>query len=302
VPDSANGGFFRRGNDRTRAFAPFILNKDNCGSIMRETRDAGDSDGTSRTTMRAIIRPEDMGSVVGSARDCGLDLEAVIEIGAGPLAYFGRNDGMRRTPGTIRDSQITNASAVMARAPRTESGNLRTIDFNGYTADSEISAKDTNDLIELYQLCLPRYCVALNEEKIGELFMDPANTVALIRDQGRIIAASVAERSLVQVGDDVIEDIEISECATHPDHRARGLMSAIIGQLIQEIGQAESRVVYSESRAAHTPINIAMRNNGMTYCGRLEKAVVIGDGEHAEGRGDYSHMESLNVWAAGGFR
>ncbi len=298
VSDAMTGKPFRRGNDRTKAFCPFTLDERNCRSIMEETKRCGEQNGTSRTTLRAFVHPLDKKKVIRCADEIGLSLEAEIVLGKRILAYFGWNDEKRSSPTEIRREQIDNTLLVMSRKARDNL--LQMIDNNGYSTDERVMKSDIQDLIRLYNLCLPRYCTSLDEGKLGELFMDSANSVVLIRDRGKVIAASVAERALITIDNDIIEDVEISECATHPEHRGQGLMSAIIRRIVLSIGISDDRIIYSESRASHMPINIAMRNNRMEYCGRLEKAVVIGDGTETEGVGDFSHMESLNVWALGG--
>jgi|GEM_PF-4800146 len=289
-----------KGNDRLRAFAPIVLNKKNSEGIIRQVRDAGEEEGVSRIAMRALVRAEDAQRVAATAAFAGLPREGQIPVNGRLLMYFGYNlDGRRVTNEARRGQQIA-ASQIGSRRARTKDELLAIIRSRGYQFDDVISRREFPRLVELYRTCLPRYCVNLNSDKLTELFRNPANAFAVIRGRGRIIAAAVAEQTLIELPGASLHDVEISECVTDPEHRRRGLMSAIIYRLISNIQIGNDTVIYSESRAGVPSINCAMRNNGMVHSGWLEKAVVIGDNGPVEGPGAFEHMESLNVWSLPG--
>ncbi|MFH1394516.1 MAG: GNAT family N-acetyltransferase [Candidatus Micrarchaeota archaeon] len=295
--DRVSGKVIENGNDRLRAFAPAVLNKRNSEGIMRQAREAGEREEVSRITMRAVVRPEDAEVVCATAAYAGLPREGQIMMDGRLLVYFGRNSGMRRVSTETSLGQRASASQIMARAPKTEEQLLGIIRANGYVFGDTVNERDFERLVELYGTCLPRYCVTLDSNKLTELFMNPENAFAVIRERGRIIAAAVAEQSIIAISGASLHDVEISECVTDPGHRGKGLMSAIIHRLISSIRMGRDTLIYSESRAGFAPINAAMRNNGMVHSGWLEKAVVIGENGPVEGPGQFEHMESLNVWA-----
>lgn len=295
--DRVTGNIITKGNDRVRAFAPVLLDRNNSTGILREVRDAGEGEDVSRVAMRALVRPGEERMTVANAAFIGLAREGEIPMRGRTLMYFGRNSEERRVPDIVRVRQQMTSLQIGARRPKTEGQLLEIIRANGYEFDDNVDERDFQRLLELYDTCLPRYCVNLDSGKLSELFRDPANAFAVIREGGRIIAAAVAEQSVMDVGGMTLHDVEISECVTDPEHRGQGLMSAIIHRLIASIQATEDTVIYSESRAGFPPINRAMRNNGMVLRGWLEKAVVIGENGPLEGPGEFEHMESLNVWA-----
>lgn len=299
MTDHTRGVIIQTGNDRLKGFAPFALNRCNAEGIMRETRDAGTRAGVSRITVRGFVSSGEMAPVRETANGNGLAVEAYVPMMNGGIAYFGWNRDDRKPDQEVRQAQECVAQNIMLRNPKTRGELNAVMGANGYSFDSgeHLSNPDIERLVELYRICLPKYSVELNEGYIGELTRAPENVTIVVRDGGRIIAAAVAEKSIREIDGIRILDVEISECATDPDHRGRGLMSAIIRRLMDGIGRTPGTAIYSESRAAHAQINAAMRSNGMFYCGRLDKAVVIGGETAGEDDGRFGHMESLNVWA-----
>ncbi|WP_044640053.1 putative beta-lysine N-acetyltransferase [Risungbinella massiliensis] len=78
---------------------------------------------------------------------------------------------------------------------------------------------------------------------------------------------------------------EITDCATDPDHRGKGLLSAIIFDLEQRMEEENVPNLFSLTRAVSPGMNIAISRHGYDYGGRLiQNSQIAGD------------FEDMNVW------
>ena len=78
---------------------------------------------------------------------------------------------------------------------------------------------------------------------------------------------------------------EITDCATYPEHRGKGILTNLISDLEQELQQSGFNILYSLSRAINPGINKSLANLDYKYCGRLVNNCHI--------CGTY---EDMNIW------
>ena len=78
---------------------------------------------------------------------------------------------------------------------------------------------------------------------------------------------------------------EITDCATYPEHRGRGILKNLISELEQELFQNGFKTLYSLSRAINPGINKALANLNYKYCGRLVNNCHI-----------CGNFEDMNIW------
>jgi len=78
---------------------------------------------------------------------------------------------------------------------------------------------------------------------------------------------------------------EITDCATYPEHRGRGIVPNLIHCLEQELIEKKFLTLYSLSRAINPGINITFSKLGYNYGGRLVNNC------HICGR-----FEDMNIW------
>jgi putative beta-lysine N-acetyltransferase len=78
---------------------------------------------------------------------------------------------------------------------------------------------------------------------------------------------------------------EITDCATYPEHRGRGILPNLIHSLEQELSQKGFYTLYSLSRAINLGINRTLRKLDYRYCGRLVNNCHICGG-----------FEDMNIW------
>ncbi len=78
---------------------------------------------------------------------------------------------------------------------------------------------------------------------------------------------------------------EMTDCATYPEHRGRGILPNLIKSLEQELLQKEFITLYSLSRAINPGINRTLGKLQYRYCGRLVNNCHICGG-----------FEDMNIW------
>lgn len=78
---------------------------------------------------------------------------------------------------------------------------------------------------------------------------------------------------------------EITDCATYPEHRGRGILSNLISDLEQELRQNDFKALYSLSRAINPGINKALANLNYKHSGRLVNNCHI-----------CGNFEDMNIW------
>lgn len=131
---------------------------------------------------------------------------------------------------------------------------------------------------------------------LGEVFAayptpsdDPAYVAAqlregtpfrLVEDGGEIIACASAD--LVTEA----RTAELTDCATRPDARGRGLMRALLGDLMDDLRELEYPTAFTMARARIPGVNIAFQRLGFVWRGRMVQSCRIGQG-----------IEDMNVWS-----
>lgn len=102
----------------------------------------------------------------------------------------------------------------------------------------------------------------------------------LVREGGDVIACASA---------DLVPDAmtaELTDCATRPEHRGRGLMRAILLDLMGDLEAMSYPTAFTLARAVEPGINVAFQRLGFTLRGRMVRSCRIGDG-----------LEDMNVWS-----
>ena len=78
---------------------------------------------------------------------------------------------------------------------------------------------------------------------------------------------------------------EITDCATNPDCRGKGVLSNIINSLEKELKNNRFITLYSIARAINPGINIALSKQSYNYSGRLINNCNI-----------CGSFEDMNIW------
>lgn len=139
---------------------------------------------------------------------------------------------------------------------------------------------DAEKMSKLYQKVFSTYPTPIfDPEFIRKCMRDHVFFTIVETTDGQIVSSASA---------DVFPEkkaAEITDCATDPDHRGKGLLSAIIFDLEQRMEEENVPNLFSLTRAISPGINIAISRHGYEYGGRLiQNSQIAGD------------FEDMNVW------
>ncbi len=79
---------------------------------------------------------------------------------------------------------------------------------------------------------------------------------------------------------------ELTDCATRPSHRGRGLMQAVLADLMDDLRALGYPTAFTLARARVPGVNLAFKRLGFVHRGVMTRSCRIGDG-----------LEDMNVWS-----
>ena len=100
-----------------------------------------------------------------------------------------------------------------------------------------------------------------------------------IKENGEMIACASAD--LVSIA----QTAELTDCATDPAHRKKGLMFSILLDLMQDLKEMGYKSAFTYSRSRVPGINVLFKKLGFQYCGQVHQSCRIGEG-----------LEDMNMW------
>ncbi|WP_054697370.1 putative beta-lysine N-acetyltransferase [Syntrophomonas palmitatica] len=108
--------------------------------------------------------------------------------------------------------------------------------------------------------------------------------------QGKIMyKLALADTQIVSIAsadmNHMYQNAEITDCVTIPQWRGKGCLSALIGELEEDLRRWDFLTAYSLARAGNPGINLSLSSNGYCYEGRLINNCNI--------CGNY---EDMNIW------
>jgi beta-lysine N6-acetyltransferase len=139
--------------------------------------------------------------------------------------------------------------------------------------------EDAEALAKLYQLVFETYPTPIHDPDFIRRCMDQDVYFTVVTEGDQIVSSASA---------DVFPHFqcaEITDCATHPDHRGNGLLSAIIYDLELRMKEKGIPHLFSLTRAVSTGMNMVIAKLGFEYKGRLiQNSQISGD------------FEDMNIW------
>jgi putative beta-lysine N-acetyltransferase len=140
---------------------------------------------------------------------------------------------------------------------------------------------DAGEIAELMSLVFPVYPSPIDEALIEEQIRSQSNLFRVVEDLGGdIIALASAEI------DHGRSSAEMTDCATRPDMRGRGLMAYILAWLEQDLRRLFGLTdLYTIARADEIAMNCVFSKLGYDFTGRLINNCRMPNG-----------WESMNVW------
>ncbi len=139
--------------------------------------------------------------------------------------------------------------------------------------DAEAIATLIDDVFEQYPT--PSGMPAYVRDQIRE-----GTPFRVVEDGGEIVACACAD--LVRKA----RTAELTDCATRPDHRGRGLMQFLLKDLMGDLVDMGFPTVFTLARAAEPGVNLGFLRLGFSLRGLMTRSCRIGSG-----------LEDIHVWS-----
>jgi putative beta-lysine N-acetyltransferase len=139
---------------------------------------------------------------------------------------------------------------------------------------------DAEELARLYDLVFKTYPTPVHKEKYIQHVMGNNKVFFMLAEyNNEIVSASSADLNHEFL------NAEITDCATHPEHRGKGLLSELVYELENALRDRSYHVLYSIARAISPGVNIVFSKHGYTYSGRqVNNSNIMGK------------FEDMNIW------
>lgn len=138
---------------------------------------------------------------------------------------------------------------------------------------------DCGQMADLYRAVFPSYPFPIDDPAYLARTMAENVIYAGIWEEGRLLALASAE--IDRAG----ENAEMTDFATDPELRGRGLANQLLGTLEALMAEAGIKTCYTIARATSFGMNIVFSRHGYRFGGTLIKNTQISGG-----------LESMNVW------
>lgn len=216
-------------------------------------------------------------SALGNLLKKGYVIEAHV-----PRLFNGHEDGFflarylkemrRHEPKGDRIQEVLSRALVIA-------GRYRHVSLTpGYTIITA-THEDAADLAKLYRKVFVTYPFPIFEEGYLKKTMTENIRYFCVRKDDEIVAASSAEM------DPALRNVEMTDFATHPDHRGRQLSANLLHKMEEEMLREGMKMAYTIARSLSYPVNSLFSRAGYAYGGTLVKNTNI-----------CGSFESMNVW------
>jgi len=150
----------------------------------------------------------------------------------------------------------------------------------GYTSE-RVTPHHAAEVAALMSSVFSVYPTCLSERHIDQLIRSGSSFFRCIRNaEQQMVAVASAEMDLIR------KNAEMTDCATRPDQRGRGLMAYILRQLEADLNSHYQIVdLYSLARAQEVGMNCVFKKLGYSYQGRLINNCRMPSG-----------WESMHIW------
>ena len=138
---------------------------------------------------------------------------------------------------------------------------------------------DAKQMVELFSNIFSTYPDSLFDEEYLKETINKKVLYKVAIYNGKIISAASAYLNEENL------NAEITNCATHPNYRSKGVLSSIISSLESDLKTMGYMGLYSLSRATCTGINFVLSKNNYKFRGRLINNCNI-----------YGNFEDMNIW------
>jgi len=144
---------------------------------------------------------------------------------------------------------------------------------------SEAGPDDAQALAALYGQVFTTYPFPISDPAYIRETMAESVRYFIVKDEGKIIAASSAEMDAVAM------NVEMTDFAIHPAYRGRRISSGLLRHMEGAMEEAGMHTAYTIARAGYSPVNILFARGGYRFGGTLINNTSI-----------CGSFESMNVW------
>ncbi|PKM76108.1 MAG: putative beta-lysine N-acetyltransferase [Firmicutes bacterium HGW-Firmicutes-15] len=141
------------------------------------------------------------------------------------------------------------------------------------------NVRDIPEMIKLFSTVFESYPSPVFSMEYLKKIMSEHVLFKLAEENGEIISIASADMDKLNL------NAEITDCATYPEHRGRGILPSLIYSLEADLKEKGFRTAYSLSRAVNLGINKALSRLEYKYGGRLINNCHICGG-----------YEDMNIW------
>jgi putative beta-lysine N-acetyltransferase len=139
--------------------------------------------------------------------------------------------------------------------------------------------EDAEEMVVIYKEVFPTYPFPIHDpEYIRETMESHIEYFAIEKDEA-MVALSSAEKDLFA------KSVEMTDFATLPDYRGKGLASYLLMQMEKAMEGTDIKTAYTIARSVSPGMNITFAKLGYQYGGRLVHNTNIS-----------GQMESMNIW------
>ncbi|WP_036698242.1 putative beta-lysine N-acetyltransferase [Paenibacillus taiwanensis] len=141
------------------------------------------------------------------------------------------------------------------------------------------TCQDAPALAALYRQVFATYPTPMHDAQYVEHSIQEGTIFHLAEFEGQLVSAASAEMNAAY------HNAEMTDCATLPTCRNKGLMRVLLQQLEQDLLRRDITCAYSLARALSPGMNAVFKQLGYEYGGRMTKNCNI-----------YNKFEDMNVW------
>jgi len=138
---------------------------------------------------------------------------------------------------------------------------------------------DIEEMVELFSTVFSTYPSPIYDEEFLKQTMNEKVLYKVAVYDGKIIGVASADMDKENL------NAEITDCATYPDYRGKGILSNIIYSLELDLKKKSFITLYSLSRAIIPGVNIVLSKHNYEYAGRLVNNCNI-----------CGTFEDMNIW------
>ncbi len=299
-------------NERRKGFFPHRLDTEHTHErLIRGIREAAENyPNATRTTVRALVGK----SMLEAVSNNGLGtVEAIVNIANidvnYDLVYFGQNHPARRAPLEVRVREQESIQRIITEIqPVSEEAAMARLRDGKYSIVPIQNPGPAliEQLLHLYQATYEHYTFPITPENISIMAAPPNILLVAFASDGQVAGALVAEKAQVKIDGDTLTLYELSDYATHREHRGAGIMTAMqihAIRYLRNLPGGREFVIYSENRAPWEPVSISSQKTGlMTYSGTLEQQCkLLSDRTPSIGVQADVLYEDLHVFTANGY-